>query len=151
MTYWFASSNRTNWEIIRKKNIWGIPKRNKSIIERVKPGDTILIYVAQQKKEATEGKGETILPSAVAGAFEVVSEGYEDATPLFVTPERMGDEVFPYRMKLKPIKIFREPVEFKPLIPKLSFITNKTMWTGHIRVAMREIPEEDYQLFLNRG
>jgi predicted RNA-binding protein len=54
-------------------------------------------------------------------------------------------------VRLKPIKIFKEPVEFKPLIPKLSFITNKTMWTGHIRVAMREIPEEDYQLILNRG
>jgi len=145
MTYWFASSNRDNWEIVRQKNIWGVPKRNKSIIERVKPGDKVVVYVAQQKD------GETILPSAVAGAFEVVSEGYEDSAPLFVTPERMGDEVFPYRVKLKPIKIFKELVEFKPLIPKLSFIKNKAMWTGHIRVAMREIPEEDYQLFLNRG
>ncbi|RQD85100.1 MAG: EVE domain-containing protein [Methanocalculus sp. MSAO_Arc2] len=145
MKYWFASSNRDNWEIIRQKNIWGIPKRNRSIIDRVTPGDAILIYLAQQKD------GDEILPSAVAGAFEIVSEGYEDSAPLFVTPERMGDEVFPYRVRLKPIKIFKEPVEFKPLIPKLSFITNKTMWTGHIRVAMREIPEEDYHLFLNRG
>ncbi len=150
MTYWFASSNRDNCEIIRQKNIWGVPKRNKSIIERVKPGDKSVVYVAQQKKEVTEGKGDEILPSAVAGAFEIVSEGYEDSAPLFVTPERMGDEVFPYRVKLKPIKIFREPVEFKPLIPELSFIKNKTMWTGHIRVAMREIPAEDYQLILSK-
>ncbi|MBR1368483.1 hypothetical protein RJ53_02770 [Methanocalculus chunghsingensis] len=145
MTYWFASSNRDNWEIIRQKNIWGIPKRNKSIIDRVTPGDAILIYVAQQKD------GDEILPSAVAGAFEVVSDGYEDSAPLFITPERMGDEVFPYRMKLKPIKVFKEPVAFKPLIPALSFIKNKTMWTGHIRVAMREIPEEDYRLILSKG
>ena len=145
MTHWFASSNRDNWEIIRQKNIWGVPKRNRSIIERVKPGDKVVVYVAQQKD------GGAILPSAVAGAFEIVSEGYEDSTPLFVTPERMGDEVFPYRMKLKPIRVFNKPVEFKPLIPDLSFIKNKTMWTGHIRVAMREIPEEDYQLILNRG
>ncbi|MCP1663278.1 MULTISPECIES: EVE domain-containing protein [unclassified Methanocalculus] len=50
MTYWFASSNRDNWEIVRKKNIWGIPKRNTSIIERVKPGDKLVVYVAQQKE-----------------------------------------------------------------------------------------------------
>ncbi|MDG6251243.1 EVE domain-containing protein, partial [Methanocalculus sp.] len=71
MTRWFASSNRENWEIIKKKNVWGIPKRNKSIIERVKPGDSVLIYVAQKKED------DTILPSAVTGAFEVISEGYE--------------------------------------------------------------------------
>jgi len=60
----------------------------------------------------------------------------------------MGKEVFPYRIRLKPAKIFDTPVEFKPLIPKLSFIKNKTMWTGHIRQAMRIIPEEDYKLIM---
>jgi len=143
MTHWFASSNRDNWEIIRKKNIWGIPKRNKAIIQRAQVGDTIVIYVAQKKE------GDTVLPSAVVGAYEIVSEGYEDHKPIFITPESMGNEVFPYRVKLRPIKIFTEPVEFKPLIPGLKFIKNKTMWTGHIRVAMRTIPEEDYASIMN--
>jgi len=49
---------------------------------------------------------------------------------------------YPYRVKIKPIKIFDEPVEFKPLIPKLSFIRNKDKWTGYVRLPMREIPEE---------
>ncbi len=142
MTYWFASSNRDNWEIIKKKNIWGIPKRNKSIIERVNPGDKILIYVSQKKEN------DEILPSAITGAFEIISKGYENMTPLFITPEKMGNEVFPYRVRLKPIRIFKEPLGFKQLIPKLKFIKNKTMWTGHIRVAMREIPEEDYKFIL---
>ena len=139
MTRWLAISNRTNWEITRKKNIWGVPQRNKNIIEQVKPGDTVLIYVSQQKE------GDSLLPSAVTGAFEVISEPFEERTKVFVAPEQMGDEVFPYRIKLKPITIFESPVEFKPLIPKLKFITNKTMWTGHIRQAMRVIPEEDCQ------
>jgi len=100
MTRWLAISNRTNWEITRKKNIWGVPQRNKSIIERVKPGDTVLIYVSQQKE------GDNLLPSAVTGAFEVASEPYKERTKVFVAPEQMGDEVFPYRIKLKPIKVF---------------------------------------------
>lgn len=143
MTFWFASSNRDNCEIIKKKNIWGIPKRNKNIMERVQKGDVILIYIAQKKD------GDNILPPAVAGAFEIVSEGYEDTKPLFITPERMGDEIFPYRVKLKPIRIFKKPLEFKPLIPDLKFIKNKKMWTGHIRTSMREIPEEDYQFIIS--
>lgn len=142
MIRWFASTNRENWEIIQKKNIWGIPKRNKAIIERVKPGDSLIIFVSQKKIE------DKILPSAITGIYEICSDGYEDVNPIFKTPEKMGMEIFPYRVKLKPIQIFSRPLEFKPLIPKLNFIKNKNQWSGHLRVAMRPIPEEDYQTIL---
>ncbi|GLI46240.1 EVE domain-containing protein [Methanoculleus bourgensis] len=145
MTHWIASSNRDNAKILDAKHIWGVPKRNKSLMHRVKPGDTILVYVRQEKE------GDTILPSAITGAYEVVSEPYEDPKPLFVTPEHMGDEVFPFRMKVKSVAVFAEPLEFKPLIPDLTFITNKKMWSGHLRQAMREIPAEDYHLILRRA
>ncbi len=60
-------------------------------------------------------------------------------------PPQMGDEVFPYRMKVRPVAVFPEPLEFNPLIEDLRFITNKKMWSGHLRQAMREIPEEGLQ------
>jgi len=145
MTYWIASSNRDNAEVVRVKHIWGVPGRNRSLMHRVKPGDTILVYVRQERE------GDSILPSAITGAYEVVSEPYEDHSPLFVTPRHMGNEVFPFRTKVRPLAIFDEPLEFKPLIPDLKFITNKKMWSGHLRVAMREIPEEDYQLIMSQG
>ena len=145
MTRWIASSNRDNAKILDKKRIWGVPKRNKNLMQRVKPGDTILVYVRQEKED------DTILPSAVTGAYEVSAEPYEDHSCLFVTPPHMGDEVFPYRMKVRPVAVFAKPLEFKPLIGDLTFITNKAMWSGHLRVAMREIPEEDYQLILKRA
>ncbi|MDI6867724.1 EVE domain-containing protein, partial [Methanoculleus sp.] len=47
MTHWIASSNRDNWKILDAKQIWGVPKRNKNLMHRVKPGDTILVYVRQ--------------------------------------------------------------------------------------------------------
>ena len=62
----------------------------------------------------------------------------------------MGNETFPLRIRLKPAKIFDKPAEFKPLIPKLKFITNRKRWSGHLMgKAMREIPEEDYRLIVN--
>ena len=54
-------------------------------------------------------------------------------------------------MKVRPVTVFPEPLEFKPLIGDLKFITNKTMWSGHLRIAMREIPEDDYRLILKRA
>jgi predicted RNA-binding protein len=145
MPHWIASSNRDNWKILVKKHIWGVPGRNKNLIHRVKPGDTILVYVRQEKED------DTILPSAITGAYEVVSEPYEDHSRLFTTPPQMGDEVFPFRMKVRPVAVFAEPLEFKPLIPDLTFIENKKMWSGYLRVAMREIPAEDYHLILKRA
>lgn len=57
----------------------------------------------------------------------------------------MPNETYPLRVKVKPVKLGE--VDFKLLIPKLKFITNKKRWSGHLMgKAMREIPEEDYKL-----
>jgi predicted RNA-binding protein len=146
MIRWLAISNFDNWDGVRKTNTWGVANRHRNTVAKVKPGDTVLIYVSSRiiNKE--------MLPPSINGVYEVTSEVYEDETPIFTTPKNQGNEKFPLRIKLKPIKIFTPPVEFKPLIPDLAFITNKKMWNGHIRgKAMRQIPEEDYQLIISRG
>lgn len=146
MSRWLAISNRENSDVSIRKNVWGVPRRYTNVIQRVKPGDTICMYVGQKLI------GRQILAPAITSVFEVVTPMYEDSSEIFMSPKKLGNEVFPFRVKLKPIKIFREPVEFKPLIPRLKFITNKKMWSGHIRgQAMREIPEEDYQLIINQA
>ena len=125
-----------------KSNIF--PGKHK--IHKAKPGDTLLVYVGQQVIDK-----ETTLPPAITGCFAITSEFYEDTKQVFTAPPKVGngDEVFPLRIKLKTIEIFDPPVEFKPLIPKLAFIKNKTQWSGHIRgQAMRTIPEEDYEFIM---
>jgi predicted RNA-binding protein len=167
MTIWIASTNRENWEVIREKNLWGVPKRNKKSIERSSPGDKILIFVRQEK--AVEGAnagvvrgagmdtgmnagisaGDEVIPSAITGAFEIISEPFEDESLVFKKPPTMpGEEFFPYRVKLKPVEIFEEPLDFKSMIPNLEFITNKKQWTGHLRTAMRTIPDADYEYIM---
>ncbi len=88
-------------------------------------------------------------PSRIVAVYEAASEVYRDSSRIFKSPKGMGNETFPLRIKLKLVKIFDKPVEFKPLIPKLKFITNKKRWSGHLMgKAMREIPEEDYKPIL---
>jgi predicted RNA-binding protein len=144
MTRWLAISNRTNSDVTIKKQIWGVPKRYVNQISKTQPGDTLLVYVGQQVVDK-----DTTLPPAITGCFEITSEVYEDAKPIFTAPPKLGNEVFPLRIKLKTVQVFDPPVEFKPLIPDLTFITNKKQWSGHIRgQAMRTIPEEDYALIM---
>lgn len=109
----------------------------------MKVGDTILMY-ARSETHAKE-----VFPSVILGEYKV-TELFEDTAPLFITPLQMGDEKFPYRFRLIPVKIFKTPIELKPLIPNLGFVINKTMWSGHFRQAMREIPPEDYQKIIEK-
>ncbi len=92
-----------------------------------------------------------LIPSAVTGSYDAISDVYEDESPLFVTPKAQGNEMFPLRIKVKPVKMFTKPIPIKPLVPELTFIKNKKMWSGSIRTAMRIIPEEDYQWIVKMG
>jgi len=94
VNYWICVTNEENWNVVKKRKVWGVPERSRRQIENVKPDDLLVMYVKPQR---------------VAGIFKAVSGSFED------------------------------------LIPKLRFITNKKMWTGHLRRAMRTIPREDYE------
>lgn len=146
MLYWLCITTEDNWNVIKKKNVWGVQESHRNTIGRVKVGDKCLVYVMSIKKD------DELIPPRIMGAFEVTSKVSIDNSRIFKPPGRNKNEVFPLRIKLKPIKIFEMHVEFKTLIPKLKFIKNKQKWTGHIQgKAMREIPEEDYGLILSRG
>jgi len=137
MACWLCITNRDNWKIIKEKNVWGVPRRHKNTIAKIKPGDKLIIYVKQERED------KKILEPKIVGIFEVVSEPYEDSTRIF--KGHVPNETYSLRVKIKPVKLGE--VEFKPLIPKLKFITNKKKWSGHLMgKAMRKIPEEDYKL-----
>ena len=73
-----------------------------------------------------------------------MSKPYTDSSKIFKSPPHLN-ETYPLRVKTKPVKLGE--LDFKPLIPKLNFITNKKRWSGHLMgKAMREIPEEDYKM-----
>ena len=130
MNYWLCVTNEENWNVVTKKKVWGVPRASKRLIEGVRRGDFLVFYVS---------------PKSIRGVFEAVSEPYEDEKRIFHSGKFGEKEVFPHRVKLKPVIVTKKPVNFENLIPKLNFITNKRMWTGHLRRAMRTIPREDYE------
>ncbi len=144
MAYWLCITTEENWNVIKEKNVWGVPERHKNTIAKVKSGDKLLIYLKQERDK------DRIVEPRIVAVYETTSEVFKDSKRIFKTPEGMGNESFPLRIKLKPVKIFSTPVDFKSLIPKLRFITNKKKWTGHLMgKAMRQIPVEDYELIMS--
>ncbi len=135
MACWLYIVDRDNWEVVKKENIIGIPPRNKKMASRIKPGDRVVVYIKQQvtKDEA--------LPPQIGGVFKVVSEVYRDTKRIF---KRM---TLPYRLKLEPVLVPKEPKDFKPIVRKLEFVKKKKRWSGYLAGRIvRKIPETDCEI-----
>jgi predicted RNA-binding protein len=146
MTYWLCITNEENWQVVKAKNIWGVAERHKNTIAKVKEGDNLLFYLKQEKIN------DEITESRITGIFKAASPFYRDDKKIFNVPKGMGAEMFPLRINIKPVRIFDEPLLFKPLIPQLKFVTNKKRWSGHLMgKAMRAIPGEDFALVQRQG
>jgi predicted RNA-binding protein len=130
VNYWLCVTNKENWGIVAKQRIWGVPKRNRRLLESVKPGDTFVFYVK---------------PRRLRGIFKVISDPFISKEKIFGTTGFAEEETFPYRVMLEPVLILKKPIDFAELIPVLTFIRNKKRWTGHIRRALQKIPKGDYK------
>jgi len=140
MKYWLCITTRENWEIIKNKKIWGVPQRHMNIIKKVREGDKLVFYVKQERKD------KAILEPKIVGIYEAIGEAYKDNKKIFKSSSG-SNEVYPWRIRIREVIIGE--LDFKSLIPKLSFIKNKKRWSGHLMGrAMVEIPEKDYELIL---
>lgn len=145
MTYWLCITTEENWEIIRKRNLWGVTERERNLISKVKPGDMLVFYVKMrvEKREITNPR--------IVGVYKVVSEPYRDSSKIFRPLEKRKSEVFPYRMRIEPVKIFSQPKDFKSFVGRLNFIKNKRKWSAYLRgKSMKELPEGDFKLLVGR-
>ncbi len=146
MSYWIYVTNSDNWAVTKKTNILGASAKHKKMLSRVKKGDECLVYMKGQIIA-----DETIEPKIVA-QYKIASTVFEDSKKMFITPPNAPHETFPLRLQLEPSIIFEPPIEFKPLIKRLSFLPNKTYWTGPIRGrAMVQIPQSDFNRIISRA
>ena len=126
MKHWLCVTDESNWRIINSKKVWGVSDRHKDKIAMTKENDKLVFYVK---------------PMRIGGIFEVISNHFREENPIF------KGGIYPYRVKIRPLIIPKQFLEFRPLVGKLHFITQKKMWGGHLQgKAMKLIPKEDFEL-----
>jgi predicted RNA-binding protein len=132
MAYWLLVTTEDNWIVLKKNNVWGVTSKDKNILQKMKIGEKCIIYIKQKL--------------VVVAIYEVESKMFRDTIRIFNPIHTNDNEVFPFRLKFKPIIIFKEQILFRPLVNQLSFIKNKRMWGSHLLGrAIREIPENDFK------
>lgn len=133
MKCWLCATNEENWQVVKKRKIWGVSERNRRQMDEVKVGDMLVFYVK---------------PKRIAGVYKVIAKPFVDKEKVFGTAGFSEEETFPHRVKLETFALPKEPVSFDNLVPRLDFISNKKKWPGYLRKAMQAIPKGDYEKIL---
>ena len=105
----------------------------KSGLVRMKPGDGLVIY--SPKKELDK-------PSEVLREFTAI--GHVGMKDVYQAPDSGC-----WRRSVEFIQD-AQPAPIVPLIPELSFITNKQKWGASLRFGFLKIPEKDFDLIYSK-
>lgn len=117
----------TIYEILTRHQAWLSSRRIQAL-----PGTPVLFY--------------RVSVGFVGSASIVSVEGRRDNEPSLL--RSFPDQMYPYKIHLSGVRTFSRTFNIRPLIPRLSFITNKTYWGHSFRTSPRRIPFSDYRLIL---
>lgn len=132
MKYWMCITNEDNWKIIRQKRVWGVPENRRCQIAEVMPKDNLIFYLK---------------PKRVVGIYLVETSFFESKETMFKTEGFLEKEKFPFRIKIKPLFVLNEPLNFLPFVKQMQFINNKERWGGYFfGRAMFQISSNDFEV-----
>ena len=104
---WLCILNRENFEIVKEKRVYGIPKNTRAInsMKTFKRGDVLLFYAISPTKR-------------ILGISEVASSMYEESKPSL-----WRDRSYPYRVRISHVNEIAVPL--KDFIGKIGSVKNR--------------------------
>jgi len=146
MKYWCISTSPDNWEICRKKSVWGMDARYYVTLKKfLRTGDRAVVYISRKKE--------------FVAVVEFTGKHYFTEKDIGWTKGR-AKFLFPYRINFRIIHESRNPPQIsfstkeienkakwiKPnFIDDIVFITDKgTTWNQFLQVSIIRITEEDF-------
>lgn len=112
----------------------GFPDRNKLAVQKMKPGDKIIVYVSKK--------------SVFAAATEVTGNYFYSDNQAWSDPY----EIWPNRIPTRPLYYFKDlnkAVYVKEIWDNLSLFKNKNKWGSQVQGSFRKITSDDYDNILN--
>jgi predicted RNA-binding protein len=126
-----------NYEIARAHGLIGMSERAGKAIRRLDIGDMITFYINRKQVDSPPNDPATKVQQ-FRGIARVCGEAFESNDLIWNVRE---GEIFPYRRPVEFISDMRTGV--RPLIEKLSFVTNTSYWALPLRRGYVEITAKD--------
>jgi len=116
------------------QGLWPIYKGTRNR-RAMRPGDILLIYLGGSK-----GWSQSIVASAT---IESIDEGGRRALPSVDSESAQTDQPFK-TLRLRDIEVFREPLNIRPFVGKLTFLPNSPKWGAVLVGGCRKMTKEDF-------
>ena len=136
--YWILSMSEDNYEIARTQGLIGLAERHKTAMQKLAIGDIMTFYIGKKKVDS--------LPNDPAGKVQrfrgmarVTGDAFESNDLIWHVRE---GELFPHRRKVE--FLADGSAEVRPLIARLSFVTNTAFWALPFRKGYAEVPQKDF-------
>ncbi len=137
--YWILSMSEDNYNIAKDRGLIGMSERSRPAIQKIAVGDLIIFYISKKHVDS--------LPNDPAervqqfrGIAQVTGKPFESNDLIWHVRE---SELFPFRRKVEFLSDASAAV--RPLIEKLSFVTNTIYWALPLRKGYVEITQKDLE------
>jgi len=128
--YWIGVVSRAHVQIGVQGGFIQLNHGKRAPLQKLRAGDGLVIY--SPRTDYPDGT-----PLQAFTALGVVTTGE-------IYQVEMNPDFKPYRVDMKFLECQEAPI--RPLIEKLSFITNKTRWGAAFRFGQLKVPADDFAL-----
>ncbi len=128
--YWIGVVSRAHMQIGVQGGFIQLNHGKRAPLQKLRAGDGLVIY--SPRTDYPDGA-----PLQAFTALGVITSGE-------IYQVEMNPDFKPYRVDVKFLECQEAPI--RPLIEKLSFITNKTRWGAAFRFGQLKVPGDDFAL-----
>jgi predicted RNA-binding protein len=127
-----------NYEIARKQGLIGMAERQRRAIQKIAIGDMLTFYISKKAVDSPPNDPDHRVQQ-FRGTARVTGEAFESIDLIWRVRE---GEIFPHRRKIEFLADASAGV--RPLIDKLSFVTNTVYWALPFQKGYVEISPKDF-------
>lgn len=137
--YWILCMSEDNYLIARQQELIGMSERQRGAIQKLAVGDIITFYISKKKVDSPPNDLAHKV-QRLRGIAEVRGEAFESNDLIWHVRE---GEIFPHRRQVEFLDDASTHV--RPLIEKLSFVTNTAFWALPFQKGYVEITPRDFE------
>jgi predicted RNA-binding protein len=136
--YWILCMSEDNYEIARKEGLIGLAERHKTAMQKLAIGDMMTFYISKKQVDSPSDDPMHKV-QRFCGMARVTSDAFESNDLIWHVRE---GEIFPHRRKVE--FLADGSAEARPLIGRLSFVTNTAFWALPFRKGYVDVPQKDF-------
>lgn len=137
--YWILSMSEDNYNIAKDRGLIGMSERSRPAIHKIAVEDLIIFYITKKHVDSPPNDPSERVRQ-FRGIAQVTGEPFESNDLIWHVRE---GELFPFRRKVEFLSDASTKV--RPLIEKLSFVTNTMYWALPLRKGYVEITQKDLE------